>query len=71
MTCHLNYNRQEAALNTMCFLIRTEKMIKGKISLYLFVLGKWHQHFFNIQKVEEGEIHTMLSTACRKENETY
>lgn len=46
-------------------------MIKGKISLYLFVLGKWHQHFFNIQQVEEGEILTMLSTACGTENETY
>lgn len=46
-------------------------MIKGKISLYLFVLGKWHQYFFNIEKVEEGEILTVLSTACEKENETY
>lgn len=54
----------------MCFLIRAEKIIKEKISLYLFY-ENGTKIFFNIQKVKEGKILTMLSTACGKENETY
>lgn len=40
-------------------------MIKGEISLYLFVLGKWHQHFLHTEQAEEGGILTMLQCRMR------